>query len=166
MQVFQYEQDSVRANEQQFTWWPFPFCRFHRIVVEDQIEGIETRRRHSVRGENSRRQRALKRSEAKNTVPVALEDQSHHPVAESAHAIVEKDGMAHRFEDCHAGANVSVSIPAQQTGFSSADVTADLPKRTDFESLCSGIFGLTRLFDPRFLSASPFRVTRPPTQRR
>ena len=63
--------------------------------IEDDVDGIEVVRVGGVASEDTGCERALQGSKTENCVAIAAEDELDEAVAESADAVVEKDGVGH-----------------------------------------------------------------------
>ena len=65
------------------------------VVVEDHIDRVEIGGARVVAAQNASRKRALQRGELEDGVMVLPQDELGEAVAESADAVVEKDGAGH-----------------------------------------------------------------------
>jgi hypothetical protein len=99
-----------------------------RSVVKDDIERVEGRYVCVLPGENVFGQEALQRGELKNSFGIVFQDKADHAVAESADAIVKDEGMAQLFSRITSSleANVSIAIPAEQTGEAATHEAAEI----------------------------------------
>jgi|SRR5271170_1257110 len=81
-------------------------------MVDNYIDGIESGRAGAVAGEDGHGERALQRGEAEDGIAIAAEDESDKAVAESADAVVEKDGVRHEFAIWMTLAGAGIKNPA------------------------------------------------------
>ena len=99
-----------------------------RSVVKDDIERVESAYVCAVATEDGLSQRALQRGETKDVALIVFQDEFHHAVAKSANAIVKDEGMAQLFSRITSSlvANVSIAIPAEQTGEAATHEAAEI----------------------------------------
>jgi hypothetical protein len=86
-ELFQDEEDSIGAGEQMFVG---------EFVVEDDVNCVEITGAGGVAGEDGCGESALQRGETEDGVAVTAENELDEAAAESADAVVEKDGVGHR----------------------------------------------------------------------
>jgi hypothetical protein len=123
------------------------------IVVKNDIERIEGRYVGVVAGEDFLSQGTLQRGETKNAFGIVLQDKPDHAVAKSADAIVKDEGTAQLFSRITSSlvANVSIAIPAEQTGEVATDEAAEITKRArakdwKLDEICSDGVGVAGSF--------------------
>jgi hypothetical protein len=87
-ELFKHKEDRVRARQKRFVGL---------AAVDHNICGVEIGWIGAVTGEDASCERALQRGEAKVRRAVVAKNELNVAVAESADAVVEEDGVGHRF---------------------------------------------------------------------
>ena len=84
--AFEDKDDGVGAREETFVG---------KFVIEDDVDSVKVLGIGTVTGQDARGERTLQRGEPKDGVKITAQDELIQPIAESADAVVEDDGVGH-----------------------------------------------------------------------
>ena len=102
-EFFQDKDDGIGAREETFVG---------KFVIDDDVDSVEVLGICAVAGQDAGSERALQRCETKDSVGITADNELVQPVAESADAVVENDGVRHGLGGMDDSSICGIKIPA------------------------------------------------------